>query len=171
MCYLIVWEFTFLNYFYIFYYGTLPDIGLDKVFFKCVGFCFVLLAVYIALKKVFRMMRFHILTGDHRVWTFGTLFWKFSSVQLFSRHFLTLSLLLTSVYMVLCGFPWYSWIGTLKKDKNGSIGIQLHPDQQLGYHHFLKWFQLCTICLVIRELEIKTTLRFHHTTVRMCKIK
>jgi len=53
--------------FLYFYYGTLLGVGLVKLFPKCVDFSFVLLAVYFALKKVFRLMRFPILISYSRV--------------------------------------------------------------------------------------------------------
>jgi len=34
-----------------------------------------------------------------------------------------------------------------------------------------KYLKKCSTSLVIREMQVETTLRFHFTTVRMAKIK
>lgn len=94
---------------YILGISPLVDVRLVKTFSQSLGFVlFVLLTVPFALQKISRFMRSHLSILYLRAWAIGVLFRKFPPCQwVWDSH--PLSLLLDSVYLVLCWGPWSTW--------------------------------------------------------------
>ena len=110
------------------------DVGLVKIFPQSVGFCFILLTVFFAL-KIFSFMRCHLSVVDLR----SPSHWCFvKEVVFYTKDLLTFC----SVRFSVSSFRLMSFIhldlSFVKGDKYGCIYIVLHADIQLDQDHLLR---------------------------------
>jgi hypothetical protein len=131
-------ESSFLSSLYILDISLLSDLGLVKILSQSVGGLFVLLTVSFALQKLCNFMRFHLSILDLTAPTIAVQFWNFPSVPISSR----LSPTFYSISLSVSGFMWSCLIhldlSFVQGDKNGSVYILLHNNQQLRKQHLLK---------------------------------
>ena len=102
------WSLTFWVFIYFEYYPSL-NVGLVKLFSQTVACWFVILTLSFAVQRfVFLELPYINSIFDLSAWAIGILFKKFPLCQYVGVHFL-LSLLLDSMYLVLCWWPWLTW--------------------------------------------------------------
>ena len=107
-----------------------------------VGCYFVLLMVFLALKKLFSFMRFHLLIVGLSVWGIYVLFRKLFSVTMCSRQFSIFSSIKVSVSSFMLRSLIHLDLNFVQSNKYASICILLPADIHLGQHHLVKMLSL-----------------------------
>jgi hypothetical protein len=127
-------ESTFLGSFYILDISPLSELRQVKILSKSVGGLFVLLMVSFALQKLCSFMRSYMSILDLTAQAIAALFRNFSPVPISLRLFPRFS----SISFSVSGFMWSSLIHLdftlVQGDRNGSIHILLHDNNQLCQH-------------------------------------
>ena len=122
---------NFLSYLYILEISPLSDVGLLKIFFHSVSYCFALLTTSFALQKLLSFWLFHLLIVVLSVCATGIIFRKWSSVTMYSRLLPTSSSIKFSVTEFMLMSLIHLNLSFVHSYRYGSIYILLHPAIQL----------------------------------------
>ena len=125
--------------------------------------------VFFVIKKLFSLMRSHLLSVILSTYITSVLFRKLPSVPMSSRPFSTFYPIIFSVSGLILRFLVHLELSFVHSEEYGSICVLLHAGTQLDQHHLLNYFP-GTISGFVIKYQVSDVCSLQFDSIGQCAV-